>query len=319
MVILSVHSDITFTHLSNTEFVALKEQMVFDTLNPSASLPVFGERILIGNASDNRRCFLFEYYRHQKPVVSFLILSAGSSVFYQYADTASPQSVQSLIRGNITKFCLQEQGHFCLHASAICIDDQVVLFIGTKGAGKSTLATYFHLRGHAIWCDDYSLLHQKDRSFSVSQGETSLKINPDIAVAFSIPQAQLQRVFELPEDWTATPEADALTQKYYFKQGTSQAVTQPLSVAAVFFVNQRMQSPGNLITGISKKDALSVLMHEMLLPGINSREYLRIYFQSAMTLLETIPCYNIFAPDDIRRIHEVYDSVIETIRIPRHV
>ncbi|MBC9909734.1 hypothetical protein [Chitinophaga varians] len=319
MVNLFVHPDITFTHLSNAEFAALKGKMVFDTFTPPPSLPAFGERIQIGTTSDNQRCFLFEYHRHQKPVVSFLILSAGSSVFYQYSDMASPQSVLSLVRGNITKFCLQEQGHFCLHASAICIDDQVVLFIGTKGAGKSTLATYFHLRGHAIWCDDYSLLHQKDHSFFAAQGETSLKINPDVAAALSIPQAQLQRVFDLPEDWTATPEADALTQKYYFKQVTSQTAGLPMKVAAVFFVNQRMPSPPNLITGIAGKDALSVLMHEMLLPGVNAKEYLRIYFQSAMTLLETVPSYNIFAPDDIRRIHEVYDSIIETISISRHV
>ncbi|MGN7824378.1 hypothetical protein ACTJJB_29915 [Chitinophaga sp. 22536] len=310
---------IQFTRLSSTDFAALKATMVFNMLTPSPSLPVFGEHIQSGSTSGNERCFLFEYHHHQKSVVSFLILSEGRNVFYQHTDTASVETVQSLIRGNITKFCLQEQGHFCLHASAICIHDQVVLFIGTKGAGKSTLATYFHLKGHAIWCDDYALLHQEDGSFFVFQGETSLKINPDIAAALSIPPTNLKRVFELPEDWEETTEAGFISEKYYFTQSPSLAKAQPRKLAAICFVNQRMHAPEQLLTSITPKDALTVLLNEMLLPGVNSKAYLNIYFQSVMTLLQCIPCYNIFAPDDIRRIHEVYDSIIETTSIPLHV
>lgn len=310
-----MHSAITFTNLNDADFAELKESIVFNTLKRSSSLATFGENIYSGNTSDNKKCFLFEYHDDQKPGVSFLILSAGKNVLYHFTSGTSQQSVQSLIRGNITKFCLQEQGFFCLHASAMCINDKVVLFIGKKGAGKSTLATYFHLNGHAIWCDDYAMLHHEHSSFWVSQGETSLKINPDIATAWSIPWINLKRVFELPTDWKQAAESDNIPEKFYFNQQVSTVDAPPRQTAAVFFIDSRIPEPEQIITTIKRTDAFAVLMEEILLPGLNSKQYLRTYFQSAMSFLEIVPSYSIHSPDNIMRIREVYDSILETISI----
>lgn len=306
---------IKFNNLDYTDFTALKEKTVFNALKISPPLATFGENIYSASTSENRGCFLFEYHNDQKPAVSFIILAGGKSVFYHFTSSTSPQSVQSLLRGNITKFCLQEQGYFCLHASAMCIDDKVILFVGKKGAGKSTLATYFHLQGHPIWCDDYAMLQQENSCFFSFQGETALKINPDVASTLTISQKNLEHVFELPYEWKRTPQSDSITQKLYFKQQTSDVTDHPRKVAAIFFIKQRVPEPEKLITAIKKTDAFSVLMEEILLPGVNSKEYLKIYFQSAMNLLETVPSYAIHSPDNIMRIHEVYDSILETINL----
>lgn len=313
-----MHFAIKFAHLNYPDFVDLKGKIVLNALKLSPSLSAFGENIYSGNTSDNERCFLFEYHNNQKPAASFIISSSGKNVFYYAPEVTSPQSVETLIRGNITKFCLQEQGYFCLHASAMCVDDKVVLFMGQKGAGKSTLATYFHLRGHAIWCDDYAMLHNENSSFSVSQGETSLKINPDIVNALTIPGINLKRVFELPADWRKTAASDIITQKYYFRQQTSPVDLLPRPVAAIFFINPRVPAPEKIITTIKKTAALSVLMDEILLPGINSKQYLKTYFESAMSFLEIVPSYNIYPPDNITRIQEVYNSILETVSMSQH-
>ena len=310
-----MHFAIKFNNLSSTAFVELKEKFAFKKLKISSSSATFGENIYSGNTPGNEGCFLFEYLDNQKPAVSFIILSGGKSVFYHHTDTTSPQSVQTLLRGNVTKFCLQEQGEFCLHASSMRIHDQVILFIGQKGAGKSTLATYFHLQGHAIWCDDYAMLHQENNCFFASQGETSLKINPDIAAALAIPQEHLKPVFDLPAHWKRTAESDIITRKLYFNQQAADVKVLPIKVAAVFFIEQRVSEPVNMISIRKKTDTLSTLMDEILLSGINSKQYLKLYFQSAMSFLEIVPSYTIHAPDDITRIHEVYDSVLETINI----
>ncbi|WP_212003038.1 hypothetical protein [Chitinophaga sp. HK235] len=313
-----MHSAINFTGLNSADFVELKEKMMFNPLKLTSSSATFGEDVYSGNTSENQKCFLFEYHNDQTTVASFIILSEGRDVCYHFTSAATEKTVQSLIRGNITKFCLQEQGRFCLHASAMCVNDKVVLFIGRKGAGKSTLATYFHLNGHAIWCDDYSMLQQENNIFWVAQGETSLKINPDIVSVLNIPQANLERVFELPADWKRTALSDMITQKYYFHQQESAVDVLPREVAAVFFINPRIPEPEKLITNIKKTDALAVLMDEILLPGFNSKQYLKLYFQSALTLLEIVPSYNLYPPDNIMRIGEVYDSILETISKTRN-
>lgn len=310
-----MHFAIKFNNLSSTEFIELKKKFVFDELKINPSSATFGENIYSGNTPGNEGCFLFEYHDHQKPVVSFIILSGGKSVFYHYTNTTSLQSVQTLLRGNITKFCLHEQGRFCLHASSMCIHDQVILFIGQKGAGKSTLATYFHLQGHAIWCDDYAMLEQDSNYFYASQGETSLKINPDIAAALAIPAKNLKPVFDLPQHWKRTAESDIITKKHYFQQRVAGVEILPKKVAAIFFINPRVPEPATLISKRKKQDALSILMDEILLPGINSKQYLKLYFQSAISFLDMVPSYTIHAPDDISRIHEVYDAILETINL----
>ncbi|MBB6499301.1 hypothetical protein [Pedobacter cryoconitis] len=310
-----MHFSIEFSSLSFTEFTDLKEKFVFNALKLSPDSTTFGENVYTDVTPENMGCFLFEYHDDKVPVASFIILPGGEKVLYYSTSIASEQTVQSLLRGNITKFCLHEQGHFCLHASAMCIDDKVILFVGQKGAGKSTLATYFHLKGHGVWCDDYAVLHHEDNCFLASQGETSLKINPDIVSALAIPETNIKRVFELPSGWNKGVLGETITQKYYFTQGDNKTDDLPREVAAIFFINQRVAEPAELITTQKKSEALSVLMDEILLPGLNSKEYLKIYFQSVMTFLKTVPSYAIHSPDDITRIHEVYNSILETINI----
>lgn len=313
-----MHPVIKFNSLSDPDFVSLKKEFVFNVLKGTTTAATFGENIYSGNTPTNKECFLFEYHDNQKPAVSFIILSGGTSVFYHATNSTSPQTVRSLIRGNITKFCLQEQGHFCLHASAICVHNKVVLFIGRKGAGKSTLATCFHLNGHSIWCDDYSVLQKKGNTFFAFQGETSLKINPDIASSLNIPKANLKSVFELPVEWKRSAQSDLITQKYYFNQHVHQQEHSPRQVEAVFFLNQRVPNPTRLVSNIQKSDAHSILMEEILLAGLNSKKYLRNYFESTVGLLKTVPSFTINSPDNIMRINEVYNSVIETLNIPQH-
>lgn len=310
-----MHFAIAFTNLSYADFAALKEETVFTAIKLSPLTVAFGENIYGGNTSLNEKCFLFEYHTDQIPVASFFISSDGKTVFYHYTDNTSPQSVLSLIRGNITKFCLQEQGYFCLHAAAMCIEDKVVLLIGKKGAGKSTLSAYFHSKGHEIWCDDYAMLHQENGNFFVSQGETSLKVNPDIATALSIHPDNLQRVFELPPDWISTADSDIITQKSYYQRQAAATDLVPRQAAAVFFIHPRVPAPEEITTVSNKTGALGLLMEEVLLPGINSRQYLQLYFQSSLTFLENVPAFNIYPPDNIQRIEEVYDAILETLNI----
>lgn len=310
-----MHFAIEFKSLSYSDFIALKGKFSFNTIKSNNRSALFGENVYSGVNVENKGCFLFEYHVNQEPVISFIILKRGKKVFYYFTESTSLQSVQSLIRGNITKFCLQAQGNFCLHASAICIHDEVILFVGKKGAGKSTMAAYLHLKGHSTWCDDYSVLKQENNSFYAFQGETSLKINPDIASGLNISRKNLEYVFELPSNWKKTLPSENITQKLYFNQQSPDVTNLPRRVAAIFFIYPRKSEPENLITDIKNTDALSVLMNEILLPNLISKEYLKIYFQSAMNLLEAVPSYAIHPPDNIIRIHEVYDSILKTINI----
>ncbi|RAJ80157.1 hypothetical protein CLV59_105265 [Chitinophaga dinghuensis] len=290
----------------------MKEKACYTAIRLSPSLANFGENIYTGITPDHQKCCLFEYHSEGESVASFVIPEGGKEVYYQ-ATGIGQKAIPSLIKGNITKYCLQEQGYFCLHASAVCVEDKTILFIGRKGAGKSTLAAYFHIKGHDIWSDDYSRLLQENKTFFIAQGETSLKINPDIASYFNIPAAQLKPVFETPPDWKFDAQSEVLLRKFFFHQRLSVADERPRKVTAVFFIGPRIATDQTVITRKSMSDSLPVLMQEILLPGVNSQKYTATYFQSALNLLEIVPFYEVNGPDNIRRIPEVYNAIIDAI------
>ena len=305
-----MHHSIRFSQVTVIEYDALKAKYIFSEIGPPGFADS-GEKIFKGT-SPSDECYLFSYYAPGENI-SFLILNGGKQVYYHFTEAASAETIQSLIRGNINKFCLQEQGNFCLHAAGIITGDRVILFIGQKGAGKSTLATWFHLQGHPVWCDDYGVLERSGNGFLAYQGETSLKINPDTAAKLDIPSQKLQSVFTHPAHKLQHDQSRHIEGKYYFSDGVQLHTDNPLPLAAMCVMEPREMHPEQIVGVKDKSAAFKVLMTEMLLPGINSKDYLKQYFQSCKTLLDVVPVYEIHSPDDISRINEVYDAILKSI------
>ena len=61
---------------------------------------------------------------------------------------------ERLIANSFVPNALAESGHVMLHAAAIVVNGQAVLFCGPSGAGKSTLAAGFARRGLRVLSDD---------------------------------------------------------------------------------------------------------------------------------------------------------------------
>jgi hypothetical protein len=56
--------------------------------------------------------------------------------------------------GAVLAVLLHQRGFLVLHGSAIAIADRAVVFVGGKGAGKSTMAAALFARGHRLIADD---------------------------------------------------------------------------------------------------------------------------------------------------------------------
>ena len=306
--------DAYFTRITAADFSVLKNEITFKLYKAGSTENMHGENVYFGDVSKTEICYLFSYCNDGVEIVSFVIKNSGKRVLCYAIENISQQTIHSLFRGNITKFCLQLQGFYCLHASAIVVDNQVVLFMGSKGAGKSTLASFFYIKGHEIWCDDYSALVEDEKCFLVRQGESSLKVNADILSAFNIPENRTQPVYEFPEDLKDSMQYAVFRRKSYLSGRKSTIDVLPKKIAGIFFLRSRTPNPNHFVEPISASEVLSVLMEEILLPGLNTKEYLKIYFESSMSLLQYTPCFKITAPEDISRIGDVYDSIIETLK-----
>lgn len=69
-------------------------------------------------------------------------------------------------------------GRLLLHGNAVCVDGQMIAWIGDKGAGKSTLAAAFMAAGHTLLADDHLLIWPHRDSFAIAPGVRRLHLWP---------------------------------------------------------------------------------------------------------------------------------------------
>ena len=74
----------------------------------------------------------------------------GNEIIMDPAPDADEKILRIIILGPLLGILLHQQGYLTLHACGIVLNGGVVVFLGNKGAGKSTLAAAFHERGHSI-------------------------------------------------------------------------------------------------------------------------------------------------------------------------
>jgi hypothetical protein len=78
----------------------------------------------------------------------------GNEITVDLAVGASERNVRVFLLGSALGVLCHQRGLLPLHASAIEIDGRTVAFAGSSGAGKSTVAAYFHGRGYRVLTDD---------------------------------------------------------------------------------------------------------------------------------------------------------------------
>ena len=101
-----------------------------------------------------------------------------------------PNIEERLIRlpllGAALAILLYQRGKFVLHASAVSIDGEVVIFVGNKGHGKSTMASMLCSRGHQLLSDDTVVIDfNKANRHTVLPGFPQFKLYPDAVIATS--------------------------------------------------------------------------------------------------------------------------------------
>ena len=119
------------------------------------------------------------YYRH--PWVGIFEMKGGETITIQqgpdYDEELTRMCVTNLAMGVI----LHQRNILTLHASAAEVNGEAVVFVGDKGAGKSTMVTALSRRGHKVITDDVLgvLTSVDDDRVRVVPGYAQVKLLPD--------------------------------------------------------------------------------------------------------------------------------------------
>jgi hypothetical protein len=89
------------------------------------------------------------------------------AMWVQWGERSSLENALSYLVGPVLGLLLRLRGVVCLHASAVALEEQAVVFVGAEGAGKSTTAAAFAREGFAVLADDIVALEERDGIFHV--------------------------------------------------------------------------------------------------------------------------------------------------------
>jgi hypothetical protein len=121
-----------------------------------------------------RACFHF-------PGVGRFVVRGGREVIITPDPDADETIFPLYVQGMMLASALSQRGYFVLHASVIDMGGGAIALMGPIGAGKSTLASAFHARGHWILADDNAALDLTSPAPTVLPGFPSLKVYPAVA------------------------------------------------------------------------------------------------------------------------------------------
>ena len=95
------------------------------------------------------------FYRfHYREGIDYVLSRDGKQLWIRWSNTVAEKDIFSYLLGPVMGFVLRLRGVVCLHASAVAVDRQAIVFVGDAGMGKSTTAMAMGQLGYPIISDD---------------------------------------------------------------------------------------------------------------------------------------------------------------------
>jgi hypothetical protein len=100
--------------------------------------------------------------RFSVPGIGEFLVRAGRDIIVAPAQGVEPHRLRPWLIGSAWSSLCYQRGIYLIHASAVLVEDEAVLFCAAAKGGKSTLAAYLNDRGHALLSDDICRLEVPD-------------------------------------------------------------------------------------------------------------------------------------------------------------
>jgi hypothetical protein len=124
-------------------------------------------------------------------------IRGGKEISIDPYQNASARNVRLFLLGSVFGVLCHQRGLLPLHANAIVVNGQAVVFAGQQGIGKSTLAAYYQSLGYGVLCDDVCVVSFDEGGRPLAwPGMSRLKLWRDAAEAFGYDSRKLERVVD---------------------------------------------------------------------------------------------------------------------------
>jgi len=179
--------------------------------------------------------------------VGRFLIREGSEILVDPDPPATERNVRLFLLGSAFGALLHQRGLMPLHANAVVEEGRAFAFCGHSGAGKSTMAAWFHDRGYPILADDVCVLgFGADGTPLAYPGVPRLRLWRQALEEFGRAAGDYQRSFDDLDKYDVPIAAEA--------------PTGPVPLAAVYLLAKAEEGApeGSIerLTGIAAVDAL---------------------------------------------------------------
>ena len=225
-------------------------------------------------------------------VGSFLVKNGHEIVCDPVDDEAENREFfRRLIQNELLGLLLYQRDHLVLHASAVSVNGDAAIFIGPRGAGKSTTAAAFDSEGHAVLEDDVVAIRFDDGVPTVVPGVPQLRLKSDAAAALDLEE-------------TTTPSEESWYEKQLLQ---TEEIPNPAPLRGCYLLTGGERCALEPVGGSEQLLNLIAQTHARGLLSDTDRS--PIHFDQCSRLTELVPVQRLERPRD----HDQLPSVVELV------
>lgn len=231
----------------------------------------------------------------------FVVDEAIKRVWGTFQPPFATEDMAVCFLGPVMGFLLRWRHITCIHASAVELHGQAVLFSGYAGYGKSTTAAALALRGTPVLCEDISPLELTEGQIAVIPGYPRVCLWPDA-------------VTKLVGDPEALPKISPTWEKRYLPldgvRAKFAADKKPLGIIYLFG-ERSADANAPRIEEIRPREALLGLVQNTYMNWLLDRERRAEEFDALWRVVRQVPIRRIVAHCDGAQIGTLCDRILE--------
>jgi len=214
------------------------------------------------------------------------------------------ETIRHLLLDQVLPRCLAHQGKLMLHASAVWLDQGVLLFIGGSGAGKSTLAGNFHQAGQPALADDCVWLKENYAQPKAVPSYGGLRLWKD-SLKFLLDTKQ--HTFSMAHYSTK--------KRVFFKDHNKTGNEEGFPIIAIIVIPPVGEEPISDVTLelLSQREAYMEMVKQTFLLDVNDLDKITYHFQSLGRMMPFLRSYRLSMPRNYNLLPIVRKSILEKV------
>lgn len=284
---LSICSALPLPELPSYDLSGAEVDLIIEPSREAPHLPNMERVGLLVGYRDNEVALRWSHFGLYRVI-------GGRRIEYVPAPGISDAAARVPLLGVCMGILLHQRNLLTLHASAISIEGEAVVFLGEKGAGKSTVTAALVERGHGLLSDDVTALSFDERDTpTVLAGIEAVKLWPDSLEAVGRDPAAVPALHEKVEKRVLRP---------------SNVVDRRARPLRCIYVLKHGEQVGS--TSLPTHDAFSELVrHTYAARFLGDAAASPAHFNQCASVLQNVPVRKLVRPDDLGRLDELVDFI----------